>query len=70
MQLVNEWCIKMQSIFDVWSESDHGKCWGRAMDGYGESPEIAPIYDSTSQQIKSRIEHLRGSVSRHVAVDA
>ena len=33
IQPVDEWRIKMQMIYDVWSESDHGSWWGRAMDG-------------------------------------
>ena len=70
MQLVNEWFIKMHSILDFWSESDHGNWWGCAMEGYVESPEIAPIYDSASQQLKSRIEPLRDFVPRYLPIDA
>ena len=70
MHLVNEWCIKMQMIYDVWSESDHGNRWGRAMDGYGESPEITTIYDSATRQLRLRIYYLRDVCLRHVAIDA
>ena len=70
MTLVHEWCIKMQIIYSTWSESDHGNWWGRAMDSYGESPEITTIYDSATQQLRSRIDHLRDVCPRYPSIDA
>ena len=69
MQLCKERCIKMQHIFDTWTEFDHGNWWGRAMDNYNASDEILPMYDHASVQLKTRIHHLRGFLSTHAGIN-